>query len=177
MARLTRAEILDALTRMGELAAAEKAQLDLFVVGGAAITLHFGARDATKDVDVVVRAPDTATVRRLAAAVATEMEWPEDWLNDAAKGFVGIPSEGPVLLQANGIVVRMVTLEQMLALKLGAWRDDIDISDSRLLLGACRGRRQRDEVWAGVEPFVPRGREQTAWYAFLDLWEENSGPP
>lgn len=80
-----------------------------------------------------------------------------------------------MLLAAPGVVARAVSVEQMLAMKLGAWRDDVDISDSRLLLGECRAGRALDDLWAAVEPFVPRGREQTAWYAFQDLWDEVNG--
>lgn len=54
-------------------------------------------------------------------------------------------------------------------------RDDVDIDDARLLLRNCLPAGSRDELWSRVEGFVPRGREQTAWYAFLDLWEELHG--
>ena len=101
------------------------------------MVLGFGAREATKDIDVVIRAPAAATVRQLAAAVAEELGWPADWLNDAAKGFVGQPSPGPLLLEAPGIVARAVSVHHLLALKLAAWRDDVDIEDARLLLRAC----------------------------------------
>jgi len=139
------------------------------------MVLGFGAREATKDIDVVIRAPAAATVRQLAAAVAEELGWPADWLNDAAKGFVGQPSPGPLLLEAPGIVARAVSVHHLLALKLAAWRDDVDIEDARLLLRACPPEESRDVLWSRVEVFVPRGREQTAWYAFLDLWEAIHG--
>jgi hypothetical protein len=127
MATLSKREIDAGLRRLGELAVARGIELDLVVVGGAAMVLGFSAREATKDVDVVIRAPAAAIVRQLAGDLADELGWPTDWLNDAAKGFVGQPSSGPILLEAPGIVARSVSVEHLLALKLGAWRDDVDI--------------------------------------------------
>jgi hypothetical protein len=44
-------------------------------------------------------------------------------------------------------------------------------TSTTLLLRNCPPERSRDKLWSHVEVFVLRGREQTAWYAFLDLWE------
>ena len=175
MATLSKYELDAGLRRLGELAVARGIEIDLVIIGGAAMVLGFAAREATKDVDVVIRAPAAATVRQLAAALAEELGWPADWRNDAAKGFVGQPSAGPTLLEAPGIVARAVSVEHLLALKLAAWRDDVDIGDARILLRNCPVEVARDALWSRVEVFVPRGREQTAWYAFLDLWEELHG--
>lgn len=175
MATLSKRELDAGLRRLGELALARGLEIDLALVGGAVMVLEFEAREATKDVDVVIRAPAAATVRQLAATLAEELDWPANWLNDAAKGFVGQPSPGPILLEAPGIVARAVSVHQMLALKLAAWRDDVDIDDARILLRNCPSEESRDALWSRVEVFVPRGREQTAWYAFQDLWEDVHG--
>jgi hypothetical protein len=55
-----------------------------------------------------------------------------------------------------------VSVDHQLALKLAAWRDDVDISDARILLRNCAPESSRDALWSRVEAFVPRGREQTA---------------
>jgi predicted nucleotidyltransferase len=175
MATLSKHDLDAGLRRLGELAVARGVEIDLIVVGGAAMVLGFKARESTKDIDVVIRAPAAALVRQMAVVVAEELGWPADWLNDAAKGFVGQPSSGPILLEAPGIVARAVSVEHLLALKLAAWRDDVDIEDARLLLRNCPLESSRDTLWSHVEIFVPRGREQTAWYAFLDLWEDLHG--
>lgn len=94
MATLSKQELDAGLRRLGELAVARGIEIDLVVVGGAAMVLGFGAREATKDVDVLIRTPAAAIVRELAADLAEELGWPIDWLNDAAKGFVGHPSSG-----------------------------------------------------------------------------------
>ena len=60
---------------------------DVVLVGGAAMILHFGARRATRDIDVLVLHGDVGELRKAARTVAQEHDLPEDWMNDAAKGF------------------------------------------------------------------------------------------
>lgn len=99
------------------------------------MVLAFGARQSTRDVDVVILLPREARiVRELAAQVADEYGWAPDWLNDGAKGYLRGISEGSVLFSAPGIEVRGPSLEQLLAMKLSAWRDEVDISDARRIL-------------------------------------------
>lgn len=104
MATFTRQEILNGLTRLGELAKERGLSIKLTLVGGAAMVLGFDARQSTKDVDVVILEPKEARlVRDLARQVAEEFNWPEDWLNDGAKGdLVGI-SKGRKLIAESGI--------------------------------------------------------------------------
>ncbi|MDQ3006344.1 MAG: hypothetical protein M3R47_13305 [Chloroflexota bacterium] len=136
------------------------------------MVLRFGARLSTRDVDAVILFPREAKiVRELARQVAEENDWPEDWLNDGAKGYLVGISKGDILFQAPGIEVSAPSLEQLLAMKLSAWRDDLDISDARRLLQEVASGRKRDEVWESVEPYLVKGDELTAQYAFLDLWE------
>src|SRR5438874_598778 len=52
--------------------------------------LHFGAVRATRDVDAILLRGDPKELRKAAAAVAQECGLPEDWLNDAVKGFADI---------------------------------------------------------------------------------------
>lgn len=60
-----------------------------------------------------------------------------------------------------------------LAMKLSAWRDDVDIEDARRLLQELAGTQ--DEIWQAVEPFLIPGQQLKAQYAFLDLWETTYG--
>jgi hypothetical protein len=78
--------------------------------------LRFAARASTRDVDAVILAPEPASdVRKWAREVGSEREWPEDWLNDGAKGFVGATTSDDVLYASAGITVYMPRTEQMLA--------------------------------------------------------------
>ena len=170
MTLLSQQDIIKALTRLGELAHINGHQIELLAVGGAVMVLAYNARLATHDIDVFILSPRKAQITRsLAQQVAQEFEWPNDWLNDGAKGFLVGISQGPVIFSAPGIVVKRPEVAQLLAMKLSAWRDDVDIDDARRLLSELQGNQ--DEIWQRVEPFLVPGQELKAQYAFWDLWE------
>ncbi|MBK9008114.1 MAG: nucleotidyltransferase [Anaerolineae bacterium] len=176
MGIFTRSEIEEGLKRLGELAQARGIHIQLTLVGGAVMVLQFDARSSTRDIDAVILEPREARlVRELAKSVAEEFDWTEDWLNDGAKGYLVGISNGPIVFQAPGIEARTPSLEQLLAMKLSAWRDDIDVSDARRLLQEVGKGRKKDDVWQSVEPFLVKGDELTAQYAFWDLWENLYG--
>ena len=148
---------------------------EIVVVGGAALVLLFNARETTKDVDAYFLAPEASKLRVAAARIAEGLDLPEDWLNDGAKGFMTRVTEGTVLYKSEALVARAASVEQLLAMKLAAWRDAIDRADARLLLSRIEGSIQ--EVWARLEPFVPPPLLDKASYALHDLWESIHGAP
>lgn len=158
--------------------AAELAQVgarcEIAIVGGAAVVLLYGAREATKDVDaLVLSGAEPAIVREAARRTALALGLPDDWLNDAAKGYVHGLSLGEVVVDHPTLIVRVLAPHQLLAMKLSAWRDDVDIEDARLLLSKLSGAQ--DEIWRLTEPHILPGRETKAYYAFCDLWEAEHG--
>ncbi len=172
MAFLTREEMIAALKRLGELAHETGQHIELIAVGGAVMVLAYDARPSTRDVDAAILSPREArVVRELARKVAVEREWDEDWLNDGAKGYLVGLSAGAIIYSSLGIEVRAPAVEQLLAMKLSAWRDDVDISDARRLLQEIGRAGSRDEIWKRVEPYLVPGAQLKAQYAFQDLWE------
>ena len=146
------------------------------------MALHFHERDSTRDVDAVILAPSPASLTRdIVAAVASEYGWDNDWLNDAAKGFVGVPQRGPVIFDAPGITAWMLAVEQQLALKLAAWRDDVDFNDALRLLrelvpqGPPIPPNVAKVVKDTMEQHLPKGSELKACYAFDELIELFNG--
>lgn len=167
---LSRDDILRALLALAGELEGMPVRCEIVVVGGAAVVLLYGAREATKDVDVfILRQGDPSLVRKAVQRVAEALELPDDWLNDAAKGCVHGLARCDVLLDEPALLVRSPAPHQLLAMKLSAWRDDVDIDDARVLLGQLTGNQ--DQVWSLVEPHVVPGRETKAYYAFCDLWE------
>jgi len=59
-------------------------------------------------------------------------------------------------------------------MKLGAWRDEQDQDDADVLLRDLGGEVKED-VWALIEPYLQKGREDKSWYAFETLWEDIHG--
>ena len=86
------------------------------------MVLAFKARASTKDVDAIF-AP-ASVVREAAAQVAAELDLPEHWLNDGAKGFVSARHEavGGDLPQFQTLRLTAPTPEYMLAMKCFAAR-------------------------------------------------------
>jgi hypothetical protein len=144
-------------------------------MGGAALVLLYDAREATKDVDaLLIEGGSADELRRVSREVAPTLGLPEDWLNDGAKGYVHGLALGERILSVPNLTVHALAPSQLLAMKLSAWRDDVDIEDARLLLSRLPG--SRDDVWNGVQPYIVPGRELKAQYAFADLWEAAHGP-
>lgn len=134
----------------------------------------YGARESTKDVDALgIESEARSSVFNAAAQVAAVLGLPDDWLNDGAKGYAHGLTLGPVLLDTPTLRVRTTSPAQLLAMKLSAWRDDLDIEDARRLLKECGS--VREAVWQQVERHVVPGRELKARYAFEDLWESEHG--
>lgn len=134
----------------------------------------YRARESTKDVDALgIESGARSSVFSAASQVAAVLGLPDDWLNDGAKGYAHGLTLGPVLLDTPTLRVRTTSPAQLLAMKLSAWRDDLDVEDARRLLKECG--TVRDAVWQQVEGHVVPGRELKARYAFEDLWESEHG--
>jgi hypothetical protein len=179
VANLTRDDIINAWTRLGELAHADGKSIDLIVIGGAVMAVYFQSRASTADVDgIFAPAPET---RRWAQTVADELGLPSDWLNDGAKGYLTVESAGPVLHRSAGIVVRTVALAHLLALKLMAWRDDVDFRDALRILQALQEEAGTDCSSPGkllelVDPYWVPSQRMKASYALEELWELHDPP-
>ena len=157
---LNKARITSALRRLAELAHAEGLTLELALYGGAVFTLVYDSRDATKDVDAVVRPAKEA--QQLAAAVAREQALPADWLNDQVKQFLSPKGEkrrwdgddfGP------GLRISVPTAAYLLALKLRACRPRLpgyggDEDDILFLMRKTRPASV-DAVRQSYEKFFP----------------------
>src|SRR5262245_1398446 len=137
---LDRATILAALARLAELLRGEGIEGEICLLGGTVMVLAFDARPSTKDVDAIFE--PASAIRRLSAVVGTELQLPEDWLNDAAKGFASARHEtsSADLPQFPGLRVVAPTPEYLLAMKCMASRIAVgpggadDVADIRFLL-------------------------------------------
>jgi hypothetical protein len=128
---------------------------EVYVVGGAVMTLAFAARLSTNDVDAVFTPKDV--VRRAARRVAHDADVDPDWLNDAVKGFLGERGEFSTWLDLPHLKVFTPVPEYLLAMKCIAFRlgpEFHDEEDVRYLLRYLNVERARDAL-AIVERYFP----------------------
>ena len=108
---------------------------EIFLVGGAAIALAYDARRATRDIDAVFQPKDE--VYLAAAAIAARHDLPDDWLNDAVKGFLpGHDPQARPVFESEALRVDVASPRYLLAMKLLAARDG-DVEDIISLYRLC----------------------------------------
>jgi Nucleotidyltransferase of unknown function (DUF6036) len=132
----TQARIVAALEALGAELTSDGVRGEVFIVGGAAMALAYSTRRVTKDIDAVFEPKSAIYVA--AAKVAEDLGLPEDWLNDAVKGFMPGPDEDPrAVPDIKGIEVTTASPRYLLAMKLMAMRFSEDDEDIEILLAEC----------------------------------------
>jgi len=166
MTMLDKTDILRGLRKIDIRAVDAGVLVDLAIYGGAAMALVFDVRRATRDVDAVVRGnPDF--LRRVAADVAVEEGWPEDWLNDGVKGFISANEQMRLMAgfeasPMGGLRIYVPTPEYLFAMKCMAMRPEglegsHDISDIVALADAA-DIGDVETALSLVEAFYPASR-------------------
>jgi len=182
MALLTKDDILRGLRRLDAKARAARVIVDMAVYGGAALALVFDLRQATRDVDAVVRgAPDF--LRRVVGEVAEEEGWPIDWLNDGVKGFLSNHEDLRVITEfqasdAGGLRLYVPVPEYLFAMKCMAMRPE-GIEGSRDILWISKPWPKRWESpmrlrrWPWSRNFIRRPvSHPKCGLALRKLWKE-----
>jgi hypothetical protein len=106
----------------------------IYIVGGAAMALGFGARDLTQDVDARYSPKDV--VEEIAEAIGVRHGLPSGWLNNRAAMFISPVMDDPSprrFMQEGKVEVLIASAEVMLAMKLRASRPRLDREDIRFL--------------------------------------------
>ena len=162
--KLTRARIVQALNLLGELAEQEGVTLELCIYGGSALILAYGAREGTKDVDVMAKPWNE--VERLAKRVAEELNLDEQWLGNGVRLFVSDQGTfAPLEIQELETVARKrlkitrPSASYLLAMKCFAGRPSLpgyqgDIEDIKFLIRKM-GIRSVEEVERHFDRFYP----------------------
>lgn len=163
-----RATLELALRELGRRAYAAGKTVEIAIYGGCAVMLTLNYRVATKDVDAVFE-KDKDFVRRIAAEVAEDYGWDEDWLNDGVKGWLSVvetDAAAKVFIGAYpsedepGLRVFVPRPEYLFAMKCRAMRvggvaGSQDIEDIRRLAKAI-GIKDAQQALDLVQAFYPR---------------------
>ncbi len=102
--RLTRARVVRALTRLGELCAERAIKAEIAIYGGTVMMIAYDCRKAPQDVAAIFYPAEE--VEPLIRRVAAELKLPDDWMNSGVKTFVGARESrvGFPELQIHGLV-------------------------------------------------------------------------
>ena len=169
---LTKNEILELLQLLdGELAKTGVIG-ELHLVGGAVMCLVLEARPATKDLDAYFR--PTQEIRDAAARIARSRDLPDDWLNDAVKGFLGEKGDWSLFLELDHLHVYVATPEYLLALKAAAMRIGEgfqDEEDVRYLLRYLNIRNYEQALEIITSYIDLRSLPQKTLYALEEMLE------
>lgn len=170
----TQAKILQALQALGDELTRRDVRGQIFIVGGAAMALAYSTRRVTADIDAVFE-PKSA-IYTAAAAVADDLSLPEDWLNDAAKGYMPGNDEHPrPIADIHGIEVTTASPRYLLAMKLMAMRFGEDDEDIEILLREC-GLRSADEALELLRHMYPLQEPPAKTRFFLEELFASTSP-
>jgi hypothetical protein len=175
-------DLNDALTELGRRAHAQGKVVEIAVYGGSALMLASNFRLATQDVDAVADT-DQDLINRLAHDMATERNWPQDWLNDGVRTYLSPNVEGLAQHhelfrtypseEAPGLRVFVPTPEYLLAMKLMAMRLDpaggkTDLDDILNLMDVIN-ITDKDQLKQFAAAFYPEARVSGRLQLGLDV--------
>jgi hypothetical protein len=121
---LERAEIIKLLNSLNDELAKDGVTGELYVLGGAVMCLALEARASTQDIDGYFK--PTSSVRAAAKRVAAIAGVENDWLNDAAKGYI---SEKGEFLELSNLRIMTASPKYLLAMKCLAMRLGAEFHD------------------------------------------------
>ncbi|MCL2091367.1 MAG: nucleotidyltransferase [Micrococcales bacterium] len=128
---LTRDEVLQLLTEVGQVLKEQGLEADIYVVGGAAMALEFDARRITRDVDSALRS-DRDGFWEAVALVAERHNLSPRWINTQATAFFTTePDDDASEITLPGLRIAVASPEHLIAMKLRAMRnrdmDDLEV--------------------------------------------------
>ena len=130
------------------------------------MALAYSTRRVTKDIDAVFE--PKAVIYQSAGRVAEDLGLPEDWLNDAVKGFLpGVDEGARPLPEVEGIEATMASPRYLLAMKLMAMRFGEDDEDIQILLQQADISRA-DEALRLVSTMYPHREPPLKTQLFLE---------
>ena len=175
---LSREQIIAALQKISDELGQRGVKGELCLFGGSVMVLAFAARVSTKDVDAIFQ--PTREIRDAASKVGAELGFSENWLNDAAKGFVSARHEvvDGNLPQFSNLRLTMPTAEYLLAMKclasrIGAVETDADDVNDIVFLVRHLKLKSAAEVMELAASYYPDRIPVKAQYLLEGLFAEN----
>ena len=160
-----------ALAELGHRAFSAGRTVEIVIYGGSALLLTLNRQINTGDVDAVFEG-NKDFIKRLAAEMAEEFGWDENWLNDGVKGWLSNRDADPDVKalfktypaeDRPGLRVYTAKPEYLFAkcraMRVGGVETNSDIDDIKLLARAIGIRNSQDALIL-VEKFYPQNMLQ-----------------
>ena len=173
MKELHKSEMLAYFEEINSMLAARHKYGDILIAGGAALTLVYGARSSTYDIDAIFKPSEE--MRDIIKLIAGRHNLGDDWLNDGVKGFFTPQmQDGQEIFQKySNLTVSSLNAECLLAMKLTSARTlTKDMSDSIFLMRKLNIQTE-DELFAIIEKYIDENRRTPAARFFtLEAFEK-----
>ncbi|MBN8991166.1 MAG: hypothetical protein J0H42_23205 [Rhizobiales bacterium] len=167
-----RATLEHALAELGQRAFAAGRTVEIAIYGGSALLLTLNRQINTGDVDAVFEG-NKDFIKKLAAEMAGEFAWDENWLNDGVKGWLSrrdadpdvkalfktYPTEDQPGLRVYTAKPEYLFAMKCLAMRVGGIETNSDIDDIKLLARAI-GIKNSEEALMLVGKFYPQNMLQ-----------------
>ena len=139
---------------------------EVYIVGGAAISLAFGGRDATEDIDAIYKPRNE--IRKIIKIMADEHDLRSDWLNNDAEHFITESMTFTLLLEHSNLKVFHIDAECLLAMKLASARPETspDMDDCLLLMDKL-GITEEKELLRLVDLYTDEESRNPAYRYFV----------
>lgn len=172
MSGLTKEDMESALSAVGQKLDSQGLRGEILLFGGAYMTLVIQNRLSTKDIDAYLVSEQQA-LRRAATQVAQEQGLPDDWLNDAVKGFLYRQPTSKLWRSYPGLDVYTPEPEYIFAMKAEAARaGSFDFQDLEAVKNFL-GLKSTEEALAIIEKYIPLNKlSPKTQYVIENLFEQ-----
>ncbi len=162
---MTADEITKYLTELNDELRLMHIKGEVSLYGGAVMCLVYDARAATKDVDAIFK--PTSEIRRAVKIIAQRNNLPEDWMNDAVKGYWAKHQEA-ILFDLSDLKVFVPEPDYLLAMKAIAARAGTYDREDVIKLIEMLGLKSADEVFNIVEKYYPKNQIKPQTQYFIE---------
>jgi len=171
MSGLSKKEIIAHFEEINSRLAMENKYGEILIVGGAALTVVFNARNSTHDIDAIFH--PTEDMRKIIKNMADDYNLNYDWLNDGVKGFITNKMKSEQLFSYSNLTVSNINAEGLLAMKLTSARSlSKDMQDSIFLMKILNIQNQ-DELFSIINKYTyPNQQSIAVKYFTMEAFEK-----
>ena len=130
-------QILSLLRELGDELAKESCIAVISVYGGSAIAMAYCDTRTSNDIDFILNSGDWRIFYRIAGNMAKKYNLNDKWISEAVEEIVSIDMKNDFELlnygQFGGLIIRIASAEQLLAMKIFSARLEKDSDDAVML--------------------------------------------